>query len=111
MSQARAHRPGPVGSGQSRAPERPLVMLARQAGEAAALASAVDCTLSPEILDVVREAYGRTTYGQGCLLARRLVEAGSKLVTVYFSESIGGQSTESQQYNMMQFRNCSMFLN
>src|SRR5437899_4823984 len=36
----------------------------------------------------VREAYGRTTYGQGCLLARRLVEAGAKVVTVYFSENI-----------------------
>src|SRR4029078_4595743 len=35
---------------------------------------------------VVRDAYGRTTYGQGCLLARRLVEAGTKVVTVYFSE-------------------------
>ena len=41
----------------------------------------------------VRESYGRTTYGQGCLLARRLVEAGTKFVTVYFSDSIGGQST------------------
>ena len=29
--------------------------------------------------------YGRTTYGQGCLLARRLVEAGAKFVNVYFS--------------------------
>jgi hypothetical protein len=38
----------------------------------------------------VRESYGRTTYGQSCLLARRLVEAGSKVVTVYFSPNIGG---------------------
>jgi hypothetical protein len=30
----------------------------------------------------VRDRYGRTTYGQGCLLARRLVEAGTKFVTV-----------------------------
>jgi hypothetical protein len=37
-----------------------------------------------------RERYGRTTYGQGCLLARRLVEAGAKFVNVYFSRSIGG---------------------
>jgi hypothetical protein len=37
-----------------------------------------------------RDRYGRTTYGQGCLLARRLVEAGTKFVTVYFSNSIGG---------------------
>jgi hypothetical protein len=39
----------------------------------------------------VRDRYGRTTYGQGCLLARRLVEAGVKFVTVYFSDSIGGR--------------------
>ena len=40
-----------------------------------------------------REAYGRTTYGQSCLLATRLVESGVKFVNVYFDESIGGQST------------------
>jgi uncharacterized protein (DUF1501 family) len=38
----------------------------------------------------VREKYGRTTYGQSCLLARRVVEAGAKFVNVYFSRSIGG---------------------
>jgi uncharacterized protein (DUF1501 family) len=38
----------------------------------------------------VRDAYGRTTYGQSCLLARRLVEAGAKFVNVYFARSIGG---------------------
>jgi hypothetical protein len=39
----------------------------------------------------VRDKYGRTTYGQGCLLARRLVEAGTRFVNVYFSAGIGGQ--------------------
>src|SRR6266850_1598277 len=38
----------------------------------------------------VRDSYGRTPYGQSCLLARRLVEAGTKFVTAYFSPSIGG---------------------
>lgn len=38
----------------------------------------------------VRDRYGRTTYGQSCLLARRLVEAGAKFVNVYLSASIGG---------------------
>jgi hypothetical protein len=38
----------------------------------------------------VRDRYGRTTYGQGCLLARRLVEAGVRFVNVYMSASIGG---------------------
>lgn len=40
--------------------------------------------------DAVRDSYGRTAYGQSCLLARRLVEAGTKFVTVYFSPNIGG---------------------
>jgi hypothetical protein len=38
----------------------------------------------------VRDKYGRTTYGQSCLLARRLVEAGAKFINVYLSEVIGG---------------------
>jgi hypothetical protein len=39
----------------------------------------------------IRERYGPTTYGQGCLLARRLVEAGVRFVTVYFAATIGGR--------------------
>jgi hypothetical protein len=38
----------------------------------------------------VRERYGRTAYGQGCLLARRLVEAGARFINVYLSPVIGG---------------------
>ncbi len=40
----------------------------------------------------LRDKYGRTTYGQSCLLARRLVEAGARFVNVYFAATIGGQS-------------------
>ena len=43
---------------------------------------AFDLSAEPERL---RDAYGRTTYGQSCLLARRLVEAGVRFVTVYYS--------------------------
>ncbi len=32
----------------------------------------------------LRDRYGRTTFGQGCLLARRLVERGVRFVTVNF---------------------------
>jgi uncharacterized protein (DUF1501 family) len=39
----------------------------------------------------LRARYGRTTFGQGCLLARRLVEAGARFINVYFAASIGGQ--------------------
>lgn len=38
-----------------------------------------------------RDRYGRTTYGQSCLLARRLAESGAKFVNVYFSKFIGGK--------------------
>ncbi len=57
----------------------------------------------------VRDAYGRTTYGQGCLLARRLVEAGSKFVTVYFSSNIGGQSATEGGWDTHGFNNTRMF--
>lgn len=33
--------------------------------------------------DKLRDAYGRTTFGQGCLLARRLIEAGVSFVEVF----------------------------
>ena len=42
----------------------------------------------------VRDRYGRTTYGQSCLLARRLVESGVKFVNVYFANNIGGRRNE-----------------
>ncbi|MGL4555590.1 MAG: DUF1501 domain-containing protein [Gemmataceae bacterium] len=51
--------------------------------------AAFDLTREP---DAVRDRYGRTTYGQGCLLARRLAEAGAKFINVYFSRSIGGDT-------------------
>jgi hypothetical protein len=41
----------------------------------------------------VRNAYGRTTFGQSCLLARRLVEAGVRLVTVNMFESVFNRVT------------------
>lgn len=55
------------------------------------LKQALDLSQEPERL---RDAYGRTTYGQSCLLARRLIEAGTRFVTVYFSSSIGGKGSE-----------------
>ena len=70
------------------------------------LRKAFDIASEPE---KVREAYGRTTYGQGCLLARRLVEAGTKIVTVYFSSNIGGQSTESGGWDTHGFNNTRMY--
>ena len=57
----------------------------------------------------IRDAYGRTTYGQSCLLARRLVEAGTKFVTVYFSDVIGGKRTDSGGWDTHGFDNTRMF--
>ena len=57
----------------------------------------------------VRDAYGRTTYGQGCLLARRLVESGVKFVTVYFAKSIGGQSTTNGGWDTHGFNDTRMY--
>ncbi len=63
--------------------DRALTMLARPK-----VKDAFDLSREPPEL---RDAYGRTTYGQSCLLARRLVEAGVRFVTVYYSKSIGGK--------------------
>ena len=41
--------------------------------------SAFDMAEEP---DAIRDAYGRTEFGQSCLLARRLVERGVRFVTV-----------------------------
>jgi hypothetical protein len=66
---------------------------------------AFDLSSEPEVL---REAYGRTTYGQGCLLARRLIESGVRFVTVYFSRFIGGSDEkggwDTHGYNTKQLK-------
>ncbi|MBV8203111.1 MAG: DUF1501 domain-containing protein, partial [Acidobacteria bacterium] len=54
---------------------------------APAVKKAFDLSAEPA---AVRDRFGRTTFGQGCLLARRLVEAGARFVNVYFSPIIGG---------------------
>lgn len=59
--------------------------------------------------DVIRESYGRTNYGQSCLLARRLVEAGVKFVTVYFSNSIGGRKIGSGGWDTHGFDDTRMY--
>jgi hypothetical protein len=42
----------------------------------------------------VREAYGRTRFGEGCLLARRLIEAGVSFVEV----TLGGWDTHQNNF-------------
>jgi uncharacterized protein (DUF1501 family) len=43
--------------------------------------------------DALRERYGRSTFGQSCLLARRLVEHGVRLVTVNMFDTVYDQVT------------------
>jgi hypothetical protein len=59
--------------------------------------------------DKLRDDYGRHTYGQSLVLARRLAQAGAKFVTVYFSSNIGGQSTTSGGWDTHGFNNTRMY--
>jgi hypothetical protein len=54
--------------------------------------AAFDLKQEPETL---RDAYGRTTIGQSCLMARRLVEAGVRCVTV----NDGGWDTHEKNFS------------
>ena len=58
---------------------------------------AFDMTQEPEW---VRQAYGDANFGQGCLLARRLVEHGVRYVEVV----IGGWDTHNQNFETMSER-------
>jgi hypothetical protein len=48
-----------------------------------------------------RDRYGRNSYGQSVLLARRLVEAGVRFVTVYYSPGIGGWDTHKNNFSTL----------
>ena len=61
--------------------ERTVNMMSKKAGEAFDL-SKEDATL--------REAYGKGVFGQGCLLARRLIERGVSFVEVSLGTTSGG---------------------
>ncbi len=43
--------------------------------------------------DELRDAYGRNKFGQGCLLARRLIERGVRFVTVNMFETVFNEIT------------------
>jgi hypothetical protein len=48
--------------------------------------------------DTLRDAYGRNTFGQSCLMARRLVEAGVPYITINYN----GWDTHKQHFQTMQ---------
>ncbi|MFH1574197.1 MAG: DUF1501 domain-containing protein [Acidobacteriota bacterium] len=47
--------------------------------------------------DDLREAYGRNTFGQSCLMARRLVEHGVRFITINYK----GWDTHKQHFQIM----------
>ncbi|MGD9855977.1 MAG: DUF1501 domain-containing protein [Planctomycetaceae bacterium] len=72
--------------------------------------SLVTSTKVREALDVrqesreLREQYGMTLFGQGCLAARRMLEAGTRLATVFWDEyGLAGDAwdTHTQHYPRM----------
>lgn len=67
--------------------------------------------------DATREAYGQTTFGQSCLLGRRLVEARVPYVQVNWSEYVEtftpngdfGWDTHIYNFELLQDRHCPIF--
>ena len=51
--------------------------------------------------DELRDRYGRTTFGQSCLAARRLVERGVPYITINYQ---GGWDTHKQNFQVMRRR-------
>ena len=51
--------------------------------------------------DDLRDRYGRTTFGQSCLVARRLVERGVPYITINYQ---GGWDTHKQNFQVMRNR-------
>lgn len=99
--QARALDESPAAQGLSAYYDRALSML-----NSTKVREAFDLSQEP---NEIREAYGRTTYGQSCLLARRLVESGVKFVTAYFAPSIGGRSKTSGGWDTHGFDDTRMY--
>ncbi|MEQ9409195.1 MAG: DUF1501 domain-containing protein [Fuerstiella sp.] len=59
-------------------------------------AKAFDLSEEPETL---REEYGRTVFGQGCLMARRLIEHGVSFVEVSLGTNSGGVGWDTHSDN------------
>ncbi|MFO0950147.1 MAG: DUF1501 domain-containing protein [Isosphaeraceae bacterium] len=53
-----------------------------------------------------RDAYGRNTFGQSCLLARRLAEAGVPIVSVHYCRRPPGWDTHGKHFKAMKDSLC-----
>jgi uncharacterized protein (DUF1501 family) len=72
-----------------------------------ATARAFDLAAEP---NAVRESYGRTEFGQRCLLARRLAEAGVPVVNVHFCRTPDGSwDTHGKHFSQMKDLLCPTF--
>jgi len=70
-------------------------------------AKAFDIAEEPEGL---RDRYGRTQFGQSCLLARRLAEAGVPMISVHFCRTpVGSWDTHSKHFSQMKDELCPIF--
>src|SRR5262245_51176891 len=72
-----------------------------------ATAKAFDLAAEPA---PVRARYGRTQFGQSCLLARRLAEAGVPLINVHYCHTPAGSwDTHGQHFRQMKESLCPTF--
>jgi hypothetical protein len=67
------------------------------------VARAFDLAAEPA---AVRDAYGRNSVGQSCLLARRLAEAGVPMISVHYCRRPTGWDTHSRHFTAMQTSLC-----
>src|SRR5207302_731727 len=72
-----------------------------------ATGKAFDLAVEPA---AVRERYGRTQFGQCCLLARRLAEAGVPLINVHYCRTPAGSwDTHGRHFPQMKDSLCPTF--
>jgi hypothetical protein len=72
-----------------------------------ATARAFDLAAEPA---AVRDRYGRTQFGQSCLLARRLAEAGVPMINVHYCQTPEGSwDTHSKHFAQMKNSLCPTF--
>ena len=92
-----ADRPGPPGSSHRQSYEQAVRMMRSKDVSAFRL---------EDEPDALRDSYGRNPFGQGCLLARRLIEAGVSFVEVALNglEDRGGAGWDTHTENFSTVR-------
>lgn len=86
-------------------PDNPALVISRDAGEQAynlILGKGKEVFDLSKELPALRDQYGRHTFGQDCLVARRLVESGVPYITINYP---GGWDTHSNHFATMR-RQC-----